>query len=200
MTDITLQSTGTRIYVVGNTYGIKDAIKAAGGHWDGERRAWWVGQAKAAEIARVVREAATQTQTQAPAPSPDASRGDRTPDRDAKVKARATYKGQDYYVLAETRDGAKLLLAARNGQFQFWAETASTQITKTYGRENYRTGRDEYPTLGSMMARADKWRHMSAEDRTEAREDAEARSSGEACPCSGGACRCGTDSPCCMCW
>lgn len=159
MAQITLQPVGARIYIAGNTYPLKDAIKSCGGHWDGDRKQWWVGQAKQADIARVVE----QSDSQGPAASQD--RRSDTPDQAARVKARATYKGKDYYVLAETRDGAKLLLAARNGQFQFWATAEATQITKQYGRENYRTGYDEYPTLGGMMARAEQWRRMSDDDR-----------------------------------
>lgn len=150
--DITLRTEGARVYIIGNTFPLKDAIKSAGGHCDGTRKAWWVGRAKATEIERVI--ATTST---APS-SPTSSQGDRTPDQGASVKARATYKGKDYYVLAETRDGAKMLLAARNGAFQFWAAREATQITKTYGRENYRSGRTEYPTLGGMIRRAEELR------------------------------------------
>ncbi|OFW05628.1 MAG: hypothetical protein A3H96_11245 [Acidobacteria bacterium RIFCSPLOWO2_02_FULL_67_36] len=152
MASITLQPAGTRIYIDGNTYPIKDQLRRAGCHWDGERKAWWIGAAKRADIEHLVSSDTVQQQSAAE-PQRDA-----TPDASASVRARASYKGRDYYVLAETRDRSKLLLAARNGQFQFWAAAEATQITKTYGRENYRSGRTEYPTLGGMIRRAEEWR------------------------------------------
>lgn len=208
---MSIETIGQRIYFRGHTYPVRDRIKAIGGHWDADRRAWWVGTAKRAEA-----EALAAEMGDAPAASSQPSeRRNETPDRAARVKGRATYKGRDYYVLAETRDGARLLLAARNGAFQFWARAAQivgdrisvasgpqytegARITKTYGHD--RSGYTEYPTLGSLIDRADAWRKMSSEEREMAREDAEARRNGEQCPCSGGACRCGSDSPCCMCW
>lgn len=199
MSNLSLQQIGQRIYLVGDTYPHRSAIKGLGGHWDGDRRQWWVGVAKRAEIEQAIASAPAPSAAPASAPM-DAPRQDKTPDRGAPVKARATYKGKDYYVLAETRDGAKRLLAARNGQFQFWAAANLTHITKEYGRESYRSGRLEYPTLGGMIDRAEQWQRMSQDERAEAREDAEARRNGERCPCSGGACRCGSDAPCCMCW
>jgi hypothetical protein len=43
---------GHRTYLRGNTYGVKDLIKAAGGHWDGDEKAWWFGSdERAQEIA-----------------------------------------------------------------------------------------------------------------------------------------------------
>lgn len=191
---ITLTDAGARIYLTGDTYSIRDRIKRLGGHWDGERRAWWVGRAKRAE--------AEQLASQAPAaPTPASDRPaarDQTPDRSARVQARARYKGKDYYVLAETRDGGKLLLAARNGAFQFWAAREAAPIVKIYGRVDLRTGRMEYPTIGGLIRLAEEWRQMSQDEREEA-EDAAARRDGDWCPCSGGACRCGSDAPCCMC-
>jgi len=47
---IELQNQGRRCYLIGNTYPIKDKIKAAGGHWDNDRKAWWIGVGKRAEF------------------------------------------------------------------------------------------------------------------------------------------------------
>lgn len=43
---VTLETVGTRVYVRGNSYPIKGAIKSVGGHWDGDEKAWWVGATK----------------------------------------------------------------------------------------------------------------------------------------------------------
>lgn len=52
---ITIECVGQRVYFCGNTFAIKDKIKSIGGHWDGERKQWWVGSAKKAKAARTAR-------------------------------------------------------------------------------------------------------------------------------------------------
>jgi hypothetical protein len=39
---VTIERTGRRSYLVGNTYDVRLKIKEAGGHWDNDRRAWWM--------------------------------------------------------------------------------------------------------------------------------------------------------------
>lgn len=51
---ITLDTVGARVYLRGDTFAVKSAIKAAGGHWDADARAWWVGAAKRDDIERVI--------------------------------------------------------------------------------------------------------------------------------------------------
>lgn len=46
---IVIESEGRRHYLVGNTYPIKGAIKAAGCSWDPNRGAWWTGKREVAE-------------------------------------------------------------------------------------------------------------------------------------------------------
>lgn len=87
---------------------------------------------------------------------------DTKPDESARVYARRTYKSKDYYQLARTKDDAKVLLAARNGAFQFWAAAAQTTLVKEYGREDYRSRRVEYPTLGGLVRLAEKYRREKA--------------------------------------
>lgn len=43
---VTIEKVGSRVYFAGNTFPVKDAIKGMGGHWDGDRKQWWVGAAK----------------------------------------------------------------------------------------------------------------------------------------------------------
>jgi hypothetical protein len=45
---------GARVYVLGQTYPIRDAIRAAGGHWDTDRKAWWIGATKRADLAAAI--------------------------------------------------------------------------------------------------------------------------------------------------
>jgi hypothetical protein len=167
MAEIQIQQNGQRIYIVGHTYPIRDRLRAAGAHWDDDRGAWWIGAAKRADIEAAI----------AAASAAAASQG---PDRGARVIGRARYRERDYYCLTESRDGRRLLLCFRDGSKQFWADAAEATLTKRYGRENYRTGRIEYPTLGDMLDRAAEWRRMSPEESDRQRAIREA----------GGVCRC----------
>lgn len=52
----TLEKVGSRLYFVGSPFAAKDAIKRLGGHWDGDRRQWWIGAAKRADAESLVAE------------------------------------------------------------------------------------------------------------------------------------------------
>lgn len=54
---ITIMQDGPRLYIVGDTFPIKDAIKEAGGHWDKELKQWWIGTKKRAEIEAAIAKA-----------------------------------------------------------------------------------------------------------------------------------------------
>lgn len=47
--NIEIKSEGRRHYLVGDTYPIKNAIKAAGCNWDRDRYAWWTGKLEVAQ-------------------------------------------------------------------------------------------------------------------------------------------------------
>ncbi len=47
--NIEIKSEGRRHYLIGDTYPIKNAIKAAGCNWDKDRGAWWTGKRDVAE-------------------------------------------------------------------------------------------------------------------------------------------------------
>ncbi len=46
---LTIESSGRRHYLCGDTYAIRDKIKAAGFKWDPDRKCWWTGQREKAE-------------------------------------------------------------------------------------------------------------------------------------------------------
>lgn len=137
---ISLKSEGRRTYIVGNTYPIRDQIRAIGAHWDADRRAWWT--AKRAEAEALVQ------QLSAGSASAEQTHDKQAPGEDAIVAGRAEYKGRAYYVAGRTvrgrthwddrvtavtsRDGSKMLLYSRDGSMQFWAHGA--RILKTYDR------------------------------------------------------------------
>src|SRR3990167_1088102 len=60
---VTYETVGARVYVRGNTFAIRDAIKAAGGHWDGEQKAWWVGATKRVELEAAIASAKPAAQS-----------------------------------------------------------------------------------------------------------------------------------------
>lgn len=120
---LTIQQDGRRYYLMGNTYPIRDQLRDAGFHWDGEKRAWWTGERKKAE--KIV--SATQGKQVAPG-------------RYSTICGRAEYKGKTYYVASRefeakpitTSDGHKVLLFFRDGSSQFWAPRSLVRIVKSY--------------------------------------------------------------------
>ena len=61
---ITVETIGRRTYLRGNTYPVKDAIKAMGARWDRDVKGWWMSNAKARKnqdaIDQIVGQAAAQ--------------------------------------------------------------------------------------------------------------------------------------------
>lgn len=132
------EKVGTRVYVTGNTYAVKSALKDAGCHWDGDRKQWWIGAVKADAISKIVGGLAD-----GPAPKEDMHA--------KNVYAKVEYKGRQYYVIARSDKTSKFWLTVLDGSIDFWAAMSDCKVVKTYqGRENYRSGRVEYQTLGSM--------------------------------------------------
>jgi hypothetical protein len=138
---ITIESSGRRHYIVGDTYGVRAEIKSAGAHWDHDRRAWWLGDRKKAEA--LVASLASAGSGE--------KRDHEAPGLDATVAGRAQYKGKSYYIAGRSyrdpydgyrssvravtsRDGTRVLLYARDGSFEFWAPTESIEQTSTYQR------------------------------------------------------------------
>jgi len=141
---ITIDPQGRRFYLRGNTYPIKDRLRAAGCKWDADAKCWYTGKRELAE------QLADQPQESAPQAAPSGQPDREAPGDDAIVAARATYKGQSYYVAGRvdrgrthwddrvspvtTRDGAKALLYSRDGKLQFWAARDLVSVTKSYDK------------------------------------------------------------------
>lgn len=147
---ITLEKVGQRVYLVGDTFAVKAQIKSMGGHWDGERRAWWVGAKKATEA-----EALVAALTPA-AGSPPAPRVKQDPN-DIRLTGKGRYKGREYFAGSITRDGLKVRLLtlpdAKGDYLDFWAPCSEVEQTKEYRpRERTFRGRTEtsYTTLGGI--------------------------------------------------
>ncbi len=132
---IHVERIGRRSYLRGDTYAIRDALRAAGAHWDADEKAWWIGsEAKAQELA-------------AGAPAGE-SRKDEVTD-DTRLLGKATYKGRSYLLLWEgqTKHGRAAKLAFTIGTKVVWAKEGEYQVTKRYAERTYR-GRTEHFTFG----------------------------------------------------
>lgn len=139
---VSMQVEGRRIYLVGNTFPIKDKIKSLGAHWDGDRKAWWIGSQAKAEIEALIN-AAPKAGEYVPSPLTDSSR----------VFGKAEYEGRSYFVVAEGRE--RFRLTTLNGKIDFWAIRGECRWPKTYQPRTrfggYGRGQVEvYTTLGSL--------------------------------------------------
>ena len=127
--DIQIEQSGQRLYIRGNTFAIKDALKRAGAHWDPDVRAWWIGAAKRSAIESLIA---------APKPAAEPAREAVSPAARV-IRGRAEYKGKTYYILAHGQsrnDGSSYAkLCSRDGSMVFWASKEHTlRILKTYDK------------------------------------------------------------------
>lgn len=139
---VSVERQGKRLYILGNTYAFKDRIKALGGHWDGERRAWWVGASKE----KLVRDLVTSLEGGTTPQTPE------DPDQ-VRLTGKGEYKGRAYYLGARAKDGSRvrcLTLPDSEGKYlDFWADLSEVKVTKTYAPREYR-GQAQHTTLGSV--------------------------------------------------
>lgn len=136
-TKLGTETIGQRIYLTGNTYAVKDALKAAGCHWDGERRQWWIGAAKREKIANLIAQPLPVAQ------DVEASRLEH--DRN-NILGRAEYDDHSYYLVGrgENERGAWVRLMFRDGSKTFFKPATEVTITKTYQRPQTLKGLQEY--------------------------------------------------------
>lgn len=140
-TEITVTREGRRSYLRGNTYPLRDTLRAAKAHWDPEQRAWWLGDDAAA------REIAAQAVAAA---SPVGGGRNKGQGEDTTVAGRATYHGRACYIVGRvvrgrtdwdttvakvcSRDGTRVLLCSRDGARQWWAAVTDVIAARPYGR------------------------------------------------------------------
>jgi hypothetical protein len=142
------EKVGTRIYVVGNTYAIKGQLKSAGCHWDGERKQWWIGAAKANQIESIV--GRLDGAKVEPSKSELADR---------PCTGKVEYKGRSYYVIGRSEKTGKLWLTVLDCSIDFWAAEFACKWVKRYeAREQWDgrrySGRTEtvYQTVAKIRA------------------------------------------------
>lgn len=150
---VALEKVGTRIYLTGDTFPVKDKIKSIGGHWDGDRKAWWVGTAKAADAQKLIDDLSATPAVETKPTKQDP--------HDIRLTGKGRYKGREYFVGAVTRDGTKvrlLTLPDANGEFlDFWALCSDVEQIKTYQPREVRRGYGRHTetvhtTLGSIAS------------------------------------------------
>lgn len=146
---IGITTEGRRTYITGNTYAIKDQLRAIGAHWDGDRKAWWT--SKKEEAAQLVAKLAA-------APAPANAAPEVAAPYDGEVKGKAEYKGRKYYVRwnGMTKKGTEAFrLVTLDGKIDFWADASACQWVKHYDKKGAYGKIDEhygqYPTLAGIL-------------------------------------------------
>jgi hypothetical protein len=124
---VTVEREGRRSYLIGDTFAIKDAIRSAGGHWDSQRRAWWLGkhdvaQQIAVEVADV------------PKPTEEEIAARRLAYDREHILGRAVRDGRSYYLVGEGvgERGPWVRLLFHDGSRTIFADGAQVEIVKRY--------------------------------------------------------------------
>lgn len=148
----TIEQSGSRLYLVDLPFAAKDEAKRIGCHWDSDRRQWWIGTAKRDAATALVERLNTRPAADDPAGSENPNLGKGLPaaseSDDRRVYAKVTYKGSNYYVIAESHAQGRCMVCRLTGS-GFWIDMAACELVKTYAPREYR-GRTEYTTLGSI--------------------------------------------------
>jgi hypothetical protein len=153
---VTLDNRGSRIYLRGDTYPVKDRIKSMGGHWDPDERAWWVGKAKLSDAQAFCGSGQGSTTTTV--------QSDTVTD-ETVIRGKATYKGRAGYLVlwtGTTSRGEAVKLAFRDGSKVFWADRAEVQIDKTYQDHDWRGRREPGMTFGRLNRLAAQYKQARA--------------------------------------
>lgn len=148
-TTLTLDHQGRRVYLRGNTFPIKDQIRAQGGRWDADKKAWWVGAGKETSFSDILN---------VPAQPANEGGSEKVSD-DTKIRGKVSYKGKTYFLICSSRDGGSHKVCTLDGNLCFWTNADNrAEVVKQYGKARRfrgygnrgREGDIEYPTLGSL--------------------------------------------------
>ena len=160
-----------RLYALNAPFESRERLKALGCHWDADRRAWWIGAAKAAELAALVTELQTPREILA-----DKAEDEGKPELAAELRAAppaedvsgkrvyasVTYKGRRYYDIGEMRSADGVVSRCRlatldQGGPVFWADAPACELIRTYEPRQKWDGRrysgktiTVYTTIGGL--------------------------------------------------
>ena len=154
---ITLRDEGKRIYFAGNTFPAKDQIKALGGRWDADAKAWWVGAARRAEAVALIVEIGAEQNRAA----------------DALVAAAATYFAAATHAERKARAAASV---AEHGLADYDAAPSVAQQAEDAAREAREAADALVAAAANYAARAARATALAAEaaDARKASEAADA--------------------------
>lgn len=128
---IEIERTGRRSYLLGNTYAYRQLLRDAGAHFDGDRRAWWIGSGEQAQALLAKMQGAES------APDAQARKQAEMLARDAaNILGRATYQGKSYYLVGEGQGsrGPWVRLLFRDGSKTFFADAGAVSVSSRYQR------------------------------------------------------------------
>lgn len=123
---LALEQVERRLYLRGDTYPLRERIRAAGGRWDPARRAWFLALAQR-ELAELLVSRTFVGDDQEQGPAVRAS--------ELAVLGRARYEGRVYFLLEEQLQEPRpaVRLAYRDGSRAFWARSpGSVEVLARY--------------------------------------------------------------------
>lgn len=164
---MTIEQLGSRLYVVGDGFPVREQLKRAGCHWDAARKQWWIGTARRAAVEPLLSYSRDEAET-VPLDAP-------------AIRGRVSYRGKTYYLLADGvgRTGKPYAkLCYRDGTRVFWAAAASLAAGEMVILKRYEEPR-------SIQSLRDYAQRRRAEDRGDAE-----------CPVCARLCTCGTAQFC----
>lgn len=142
---VTAETEGRRTYLRGDTYSVRDRLRAAGAHWDPQARAWWIG-----DVARAKTLVASLRTTATTSPASPADSRDRPDPGHTIVAGAGEYRGRHCRIVGRVvrgsthwddaveavvgRGGSAMLLCSMDGTRQWWADTSSVTVTRAYQR------------------------------------------------------------------
>lgn len=144
---LTVEQVGRRVYVVGDTFSLRERLKQAGCSWDADRRQWWIGAARRQAVVDIVAKADVSPQTAYKKASPEEL-------SNLPCHGKVTYKNRQYYVVGRTRDGVKLHLTVLDCSIDFWAAASDCAWARRYTphRSDRRYGDYRQQTVGRIRA------------------------------------------------
>lgn len=174
---ITVETQGRRHYLKGNTYPLRDQLRAAGAKWDPDAKAWWTGKRDVAEQLAGTVSAAPAAAPAAPGSDRGAKLADKVGD-DTAVFGRGVYKSREYLILwmGRTARGEAAKLAFLDGSSVFWADADAVRVTKRYETRFDRYQQRERPmTFGRLRRLREEYAEEKATSKAEEKREKDPR-------------------------
>jgi hypothetical protein len=155
---VRIEQQGAKYYLLGNTFPIKDKLKAAGCRWDPSQRAWWTHYEDVAEGFVNEQPDVCAVDQQSGIESPAAATPVAPPPADAALTAelsaavcthRVKYQGRTYYVIGEADEARVWRLTPLSGSHDIWVGRAECEVLKKYATRTY-NGQVVKHTVGSL--------------------------------------------------